>query len=98
MYYLVSYDLVVATPDEYNTIDTAIQRMHGEKILETVWIVYRKNTTAQAIANKLSSKISEETGDQLVVVRFGDSLNMGSFSQIGLRSILKILKELKKSD
>lgn len=96
MYYLISYDLVGATVEEYETIDTVIQEMNGERILETVWIVYRQGTTAQAIANLLSRKIIEEDGDKLVVVCFGNTLGRLRFAQIGLGSILEALKKLKK--
>lgn len=96
MYYLVSYDLGFATSEDYDKIDQAITEMNGEKILETTWIIYRKGTTAQAIANILSRKINEEDEDELVVVCFGNTLGRMRFAQIGLGSVLKVLKELKE--
>ena len=96
MYYLISYDLQNSSPEDYPSIDDALQKLGAEKILRTVWAIYRKDTTAESIVRLLNGEIKENRGDGLVVVCFGDDLSNRSFSQKGLGSILYILKKMQE--
>ena len=96
MYYLVSYDLKDASTEEYDRLKKAIRKMNGVSILESVWVLYRKKSSAESVAKILNLKIDTNRGDELVVVCFGDNLSTQHFSWTGFRTILHVLKKLKK--
>lgn len=98
MYYLISYDLVGTDTEEYTKINKAITELNGVRILRTVWIIYRAGTSSLSIATELDEFIDEKIEDKLVVVCFGNALDPTRFAQLGLGSVLEILKELKKGN
>ncbi len=96
MYYLVSYDLKGASREDYDELEKTLNKMDGESILESVWILYRKNVSAESIVKRLSMKINEDRGDQLVAVCFGNDLSTQRFAGTGLGTEIHVLKKLKK--
>ena len=98
-YYLISYDLEGAKPEEYAAVDCMINKMHGVRILQTVWIIYiRRSTTVEQVANSLQDILTHD--DKLVVIRLGHRITSLNFETFGrpLTTMRTIIQGLSQSD
>lgn len=47
--YLLSYDLHAAKSEDYKKLDQALKEIQAEKLLETQWLLYRRESTANNV-------------------------------------------------
>ena len=63
MYYLISYDLIRRTARDRRKLEKDLQDRGAYPILDTVWILHQKRTTARKLFGELSTHMRK--GDRL---------------------------------